>query len=599
MAEGALRRAESLLAQGDAAGARAILRESLATQPSYELWCAAGVVAHAAGDRHDATSCLLRAVETDPTLPEAYLQLGELMAAEGQLERAEVWLAQAHQAAPERPEALNALVAIYQEAGLIFSAKQTARRSLEVDPSQSALARDLAEMDAIFPDQPVTVYVPCYNASAYVDGVIQAILAQSYPLAELLIVDDGSTDETVERAAKYPVRIVKHAANQGLSQARNTALMACGTPLLANLDADVLPDTHWLERLMLQFESARLNAQSGAAIAPLGGVMGRLDELHDTALPDQWRAIHMAQHHGDAAQPDVLQLYGCNGLWLREALLRAGGHDPQYRTNGEDCDCSDRVHALGYRLAYEPAARCRHLRRDTLESVMRTIWRYHTPYYEYRFGLFSTGQIADVLKKLPENRSRFESDWATDWERRSLHLLYLTFLGLPWRMLSDLKLAAENWPAERRRVAEETQAAVYLGLFALLAECNVRDDLLPMIAADLAPCLPAADDVRELCAWSHVAEVIAASRTGRGINPIAQLTQRDAPGSASACGCSENSGGSGTATPGTSSAPRRSDFGTNSTWRTGSSRAGSGWPSSMRPGRSTVGSACGPAAVGR
>jgi len=527
MSEGALQRAESLFDQGDVKGARELLREALAAEPTYDLLCAAGVVAHADGDVHDAKSCLLRAIELDGAQPVAYQHLGELMAAEGQYDRAEFWLAQAHQVAPDKTEALNALVAVYQDAGLIFSAKQTARKSLEVDPSQSALARDLAEMDAIFPDQPVTVYVPCFNAAKYVDGVIQAILAQSYPLTELLIIDDGSTDETVELAARYPVRIVKQPCNKGLSEARNLALAACGTPFLANLDADVLPDNHWLERLMLQFESARLNEQAGTGLTPLGGVMGRLDELHDTTLPDQWRAVHMGQHHGDEPKPDVPHLYGCNGLWLKDALMRAGGHDPLYKTNGEDCDCSDRVHGQGYRLAYEPAARCRHLRRDTLESVLRTIWRYHTPYYEYRYGLFSTGDIADVMKKLPENKSRFEVDWNTDWERRSLHLLYITFLGLPWRVLSDLKLAAENWPADRKRVAEETQAAIYLGMFALLSECELRDDLLPMIAEDLAPCLPASDEVRSLCAWDKVEQVIAANRDGSGPNPIAELTQRD------------------------------------------------------------------------
>lgn len=528
MSEGALQRAEALFNQGDVSGARSLLREALSAAPSYELLCAAGVVAHADGDVHDAKSCLLRAVEADPARSEAYQQLGELMAAEGELERAELWLAQAHQASPDTTAALNALVSIYQDAGLIYSAKRAARQSLEIDPAQADLARDLAEMDAIFPDQPVTVYVPCYNAAAYVDGVVQGILSQSYPLTELLIIDDGSTDDTVERAAQYPVRIIKQPRNLGLSEARNVALMACRTPFLANLDADVLPDTHWLERLMLQFESARLNEQAGTPLTPLGGVMGRLDELHDTCLPDQWRAVHMGQHHGDAPQDDVPHLYGCNGLWRTEALMRAGGHDPRYRTNGEDCDCSDRVHGLGYRLAYEPAARCRHLRRDTLASVLRTVWRYHTPYYEYRFGLFGTGEMADVMRKLPENKSRFEVDWNTDWERRSLHLLYISFLGLPWRILSDLKLAAENWPADRRRVAEETQAAIYLGIFALLSDCQLRDDLLPLIAEDLEPCLPAAEDLRELCSWPHVQEVIDANRTGRGPNPIARLTQRDA-----------------------------------------------------------------------
>ncbi|MBI5835049.1 MAG: glycosyltransferase [Armatimonadetes bacterium] len=497
------------------------------TGPDYEwLLTSAMVLARLERD-HQARSHLLRAIDSAPERPDAYLHLAQLLAGAGAWERALGYLHLAHECAPEQPTALNAMADLYAEAGLPYAAKQALRLSLGIDPGQNESRRTLADLDAAFPDRPVTVYVPSYNATAFLDRVIPAVLEQSYPLTELLIIDDGSTDDSVQMAAKYPVRIVTHGDNRGLAHARNTALLAATTQYLAHIDADVLPDRYWLERCMLNFESERLNHQDGQDTgARLGGVMGRLEELNDATLPDQWRVLHMGQHHGDDHADDVRHLYGCNSVWLREALFGVGGHDPLYRTNGEDCDASERVRTKGYRLAYEPAARCRHLRRDTLESVLRTIWRYHTPYFEYRYGVFDTGKPADVIKKLPENMTRHQDDWHIDQERRSWHLVYLTFLGLPWRMLSDLRLATSKAQGDDARCLGDTHAAVYLGLFTLLDGAGAPEDLQAMIHEDLAPCRPLDPALAEYCNWENTRRAATTNLNGAD-HPGTALMARD------------------------------------------------------------------------
>jgi radical SAM superfamily enzyme YgiQ (UPF0313 family)/glycosyltransferase involved in cell wall biosynthesis len=482
-------------------------------EAGYEVLCAAGVILARLGRGHESRSHLLRAIAIRPQRPTAYLHLGDALAADGHWRRAVNYYLLAWQADPARPEALNRLTELYAAQGLPYAAKQTARRSLAIDPAQSSVAALLEQVEANFPDRSVTVYVPCYNAAGHIEKVLRALLEQSYPITEILVIDDGSTDDSVARTANYPVRVLLHEANRGLAEARNTALLAATTEFLGHVDSDVVPDRYWLERCLLHFEAERLGRDDGRATgAPLGGVMGRLDELHDVTLADQWRNLHMGQHHGDQRLDEVPHLYGCNSVWRREALLRAGGWDTRYRTNGEDCDASERVRQLGYRLAYEPEARSRHLRRDDLSSVMRTIWRYHTPYYEVRYGLFSTGRVADVLNKLPENLSRHQADWNLDTERRAFHLLYPTFLGLPWRCLSDLKLAASLAPEEFRQGLAETQAAVFIGLFALLAEAGQPEDLLRMVHEDLTSCLPADESLAVFCGWDTVARVLAGER---------------------------------------------------------------------------------------
>ena len=70
----------------------------------------------------------------------------------------------------------------------------------------------------------VSVIIPCHNQARFLSEAIGSVLSQSYPLFEIVVVDDGSTDDTFEVATRYrEVRCVRQ-INQGLSAARNAGL---------------------------------------------------------------------------------------------------------------------------------------------------------------------------------------------------------------------------------------------------------------------------------------------------------------------------------------------------------------------------------------
>lgn len=211
----------------------------------------------------------------------------------------------------------------------------------------------------------ITVYVPCFNAAKYLDRVLPALLAQTLPPQEILVIDDGSTDDSVAIAQRYGVRVVRHEQNRGLASARNTAIESAKTELLASVDADVEASPDWLERL-----AKRL--QEDAKIAGVGG------KLVETIVSDadRWRDAHMRQSWGDAPLDEARFLYGANNLFRRDALVEVGGYDPIHRTNGEDGYISRLLQDAGYRLAYEPAAVCQHLRQDDFQSISNTAWRW-------------------------------------------------------------------------------------------------------------------------------------------------------------------------------------------------------------------------------
>jgi glycosyltransferase involved in cell wall biosynthesis len=94
-------------------------------------------------------------------------------------------------------------------------------------------------------EQLVTVVIPAYNAAAFIRQAIDSVLTQTWPLREILVIDDGSTDATGQVLEDYgdSVRVV-HKPNGGLSSARNRGIREAEGDLIAFLDADDrwLPD---------------------------------------------------------------------------------------------------------------------------------------------------------------------------------------------------------------------------------------------------------------------------------------------------------------------------------------------------------------------
>src|ERR671914_179204 len=90
----------------------------------------------------------------------------------------------------------------------------------------------------------VSVVIPCYNQAHFLGEAIESVLAQNYPHFEVVVIDDGSTDNTSEVASRYPgVRCIRQ-ENQGLAGARNTGIRHSSGSYLVFLDSDdrLLPD---------------------------------------------------------------------------------------------------------------------------------------------------------------------------------------------------------------------------------------------------------------------------------------------------------------------------------------------------------------------
>ncbi len=86
----------------------------------------------------------------------------------------------------------------------------------------------------------VSVVIPVYNGMQYLAATLESVLAQTYPLHEVIVIDDGSTEPaTLEALERVPAGVeVIHKRNEGLAEARNTGYRSTDTPYLISVDAD-------------------------------------------------------------------------------------------------------------------------------------------------------------------------------------------------------------------------------------------------------------------------------------------------------------------------------------------------------------------------
>jgi hypothetical protein len=118
----------------------------------------------------------------------------------------------------------------------------------------------------------VSVLMPTYNGEAYIVEAIESIRMQTFQDWELIVVDDGSRDNTVAQVAKFiqtdnRIRLIQFAENQGIPFARNAAVAAAGGLYLANLDSD---DVALPQRFEMQVSFLDTHPEVGVCGAGMG-----------------------------------------------------------------------------------------------------------------------------------------------------------------------------------------------------------------------------------------------------------------------------------------------------------------------------------------
>lgn len=205
----------------------------------------------------------------------------------------------------------------------------------------------------------VSIVVPAYNAASTIAACVEACLAQDYPDVEVIVVDDGSTDDTGHIVRGYPVRCLWQ-ENAGPASARNRGWQASRGTLVCFADSDCVPAEDWVSKLVKQY-----------VLSEIAGVGGTYDIANSGSLLAACVHEGIVQRH--LRMPRVVNYLGAfNVSYRRSVLEEVGGFDEGYRiASGEDNDLAYCVIKRGYKLVFTREARVAHYHPDSLLRYLK------------------------------------------------------------------------------------------------------------------------------------------------------------------------------------------------------------------------------------
>ncbi len=191
------------------------------------------------------------------------------------------------------------------------------------------------------------------------------LLAHLGPVGEVVVVDDGSIDESASVAEKAGARVVRRERSGGPGAARNTGLAAVDAPLVAFLDSDCEPTPGWLDRLLVHFEDPAVVAAAPRIVEPVAP---------DDSVVARYEAVRSPLDLGSREGPVVARsrvAYVPSAALVvrRDAAVAIGGFD-EALTTGEDVDFVWRLPGGGGSVRYEPESHVAHHHRNRLSEML-------------------------------------------------------------------------------------------------------------------------------------------------------------------------------------------------------------------------------------
>ncbi len=206
----------------------------------------------------------------------------------------------------------------------------------------------------------VSVVVCAYNAERTMEACLASLEHLNYPDYEVIVVNDGSTDRTLEIAQRYPYCKIISQPNKGLSVARNVGAEAATGEIVAYTDSDCVADPDWLNYLVGKMVAADLVACGGPNFPP----------PEDSLVPAAVAVSPGGPTHVLVSDDVAEHIAGCNMAFRRDVLLGLGGFDPLYRAAGDDVDICWRFQDAGYTIGFSPSAVVWHFRRNTVKAYL-------------------------------------------------------------------------------------------------------------------------------------------------------------------------------------------------------------------------------------
>lgn len=280
----------------------------------------------------------------------------------------------------------------------LLNAIKEAVRASELSPDEILDAIHANQLEDEKLISTISVVCAVYNGARYIEATLQSIKAQTSQPLEIIIVDDGSSDDSVEKVKLFdspvPLKIIRQ-KNAGQSNARNVGVHAASGDLIAFIDQDDLWYPKHLELLASAFQE---NPDLGWAYSD----MDHIDESSNyicRGIYHDWGIKRPLNSLGQMLASDIFVLPTASMI-SKKALCAVGGFDESL-SGYEDDDLYVRIFQGGFRSKYVP--------------LQLSAWRIHSGSSSYTSRMDSSRRqyAQKLLKKYPDN-PKLNQFWVRD-----------------------------------------------------------------------------------------------------------------------------------------------------------------------------------------
>ena len=222
----------------------------------------------------------------------------------------------------------------------------------------------------------VSVVITSYDYGRYLGEAIESALAQTHRV-EVIVVDDGSTDDTPLVAARYPVRY-RRQENGGVCRARNLGASLTRSELLMFLDADDVLQPTYVERCATALAASKPNVAFAYTQVECFGDVNKVED------PGEFSVGRLD-----------LGLASASALLRRDAFERVGGFSVSWQAALEDMELWVRMASVGYEGVFVPEPLLRYRRHgstrnsldeERVKALRMRLWRTHPNLYWHRLA---------------------------------------------------------------------------------------------------------------------------------------------------------------------------------------------------------------------
>ncbi|MDM8553169.1 glycosyltransferase family 2 protein [Desulfococcaceae bacterium HSG7] len=211
----------------------------------------------------------------------------------------------------------------------------------------------------------LSVIIPNWNGMKYLPACLDALNSQTYNDFDVILVDNGSADQSVAYVKQnYPlVKVHAFPVNKGFAAACNAGVSESGAQYIALLNTDTKPHPDWIRSLVSAIDAA---SPQVACLASKMLKMSQPDLIDDAGDILTWRGGAFKRGHGQPAtkynkQEEVFAPCAGAALYRRSVMNEIGGFDETFFAYLEDIDLGLRIRLAGYRCLFVPTAQVLHI----------------------------------------------------------------------------------------------------------------------------------------------------------------------------------------------------------------------------------------------